>query len=288
MLNLGNILKRILNEGVSPNVINQSIDNKERVIVHYDDGKTHHTGTRLVEPYVYGQMDGVDAVRVFDFGIDTNTESPKWKTFIVGRIQSWEPNGEHFNRPPKERGYKQAHDYNNDGDRSFDMIMNQIHFDKSTFDDTLANVRLDRENAKNKKKGLSLDDMSKTGDKNDSDFVSRVQKNLNDRYSTLNKDMGVKSGDELRQQFVPNTKLNTTLNPLSPEVRDEIRRQNKNRRNREWYRRKKDKEWMDLADQGPIRSKEWQEENPEPYNPTGPIETENTPDVNVNPEVKQK
>ena len=264
MLNLDNILKEILLEEVSPSEIDASIDNKERVLVIYDDDKTHHDGKRIVEPYVHMRLkNGEEAVRVFFIKGDTNTSSPKWETYLLDRIKSWEPTGGHFNRPPKEQGWK-VQDYNRDGDKSASIIYNQVKFNDEDMNDSLANAKLDLANAK-AERGFNVNDVK--------NLASIVQRNLALRDKEL-KDKKVKQGDELRQIFQPNSRLNTTYSPFDKETKKELQRLNRNKKQRDrYFNVTRPEREIGLADKGPIRSKESKS------SVDGPVDIDNMPNA---------
>lgn len=158
MLNLYNILKNILQESVTPNEVNDAIDNKIQIIINYSDEENRAPKKRLIEPYAYGMTKSGNAVlRAYQYDGDTFRGKPKWKLFRLDRIQSWQPTEQHFNAQPKERGWN-AEDYNDNGDGSMTTIFNQVTFD---YDETtnnpyqkgsqLYNIRKKTDNLKNSK-----------------------------------------------------------------------------------------------------------------------------------------
>ena len=129
MLNLYDILHNILQESVTPNEVNDAIDNKLQVIINYSDEENRAPQKRLIEPYAYGMTKNGNAVlRAFQYSGDSYRGTPKWKFFRVDRIQSWQPTAQHFNAQPKERGWD-APPYNEQGDNSMSTIFNQVKFD---------------------------------------------------------------------------------------------------------------------------------------------------------------
>lgn len=136
MLNLYQILQNILNESVTPNEVNDAINNKIQVIINYSDEKNRAPNKRLIEPYAYGlTQSGNEVLRAYQYDGDTFRGKPKWKFFRLDRIQSWNPTENHFNAQPNERGWN-AEDYNMKGDDSMTTVFNQVHFD---YDETSNN-----------------------------------------------------------------------------------------------------------------------------------------------------
>lgn len=136
MLNLFQILKEVLNESVTPNDVNDAINNKLQVIINYSDEKNRAPKKRLIEPYAYGiTKAGNEVLRAYQYDGDTYRGKPKWKFFRLDRIQSWNPTETHFNAQPNERGWN-AEDYNTLGDESMTTVFNQVKFD---YDDTANN-----------------------------------------------------------------------------------------------------------------------------------------------------
>lgn len=129
MLNLYNILQNILSESVTPNEVNDAIDNKLQVIINYSDEKNSAPNKRLIEPYAYGvSKSGNSILRAYQYDGDTLRGKPKWKFFRLDRITSWNPTENHFNAQPNERGWN-AEDYNENGDNSMTTVINQVKFD---------------------------------------------------------------------------------------------------------------------------------------------------------------
>ena len=118
----------ILHESVSPERVNSAINNKNRILINYDDEKYHATGTRLVEPYDYGYTkSGNLAFRGFQYEGDTVRGIPKWKLFRLDRVINFKETDQKFNMQPKDNGWK-AEEYNPNGDGSLINVLNQVNF----------------------------------------------------------------------------------------------------------------------------------------------------------------
>lgn len=129
MLNLYDILNSVLTESVTPNEVNDAIDNKVQVIINYSDEENRAPNKRLIEPYAYGMTKGGNAVlRAYQYDGDTFRGKPKWKFFRLDRIQNWQPTEQHFNAQPNERGWE-AENYNDKGDKLMVNVFNQVKFD---------------------------------------------------------------------------------------------------------------------------------------------------------------
>ena len=128
MINLYEILQEILSESVTPQDVNDAIDNKLQVIINYSDEENHAPKKRLIEPYAYGMTKSGNAViRAFQYNGDTFRGIPKWKLFRLDRITNWQPTEQHFNAQPKERGWN-AEAYNEHGDNTMSNVLNQVVF----------------------------------------------------------------------------------------------------------------------------------------------------------------
>lgn len=134
-LNLYDILQRVLTESVSPNEVNDAIDNKIQVIINYSDEKNRAPEKRLIEPYVYGLSRAGNAVfRAYQYEGDTFRGKPKWKLFRLDRVTSWQPTNNHFNAEPMDRGWT-AEAYNENGDNSMSTVLNQVNLNYDSTSD---------------------------------------------------------------------------------------------------------------------------------------------------------
>ena len=126
MLNLYDILQKVLTESVPSDKVIDAIQNKYQVIINYSDEKARAPQKRLIEPYAYGISQAGNAVfRAFQYEGDTFRGKPKWKLFRLDRVTSWMKTDSHFNAEPKERGWN-AEDYNSSGDGSMATVLNQV------------------------------------------------------------------------------------------------------------------------------------------------------------------
>lgn len=131
LVHVGNVIKdALLMEMISPSSVIQAINNKEGVVVTYDDTtSTAHKGARYIEPYCYGTtLAGNDAVWCFQYYGDTKRGVPDWKLMRLDRFQSWQPSGEHFEAEPKARGWLAAA-FNPQSDKSMLNVYNVVKFD---------------------------------------------------------------------------------------------------------------------------------------------------------------
>jgi hypothetical protein len=136
ILNLYDILQKVLNESVSPENVVDAINNKTQVIIKYSDEKNRAPEKRLIEPYVYGiSRAGNSVFRAYQYEGDTFRGIPKWKLFRLDRVTDWQPTDNHFNAQPRERGWN-AEAYNEHGDNSMTTVLNQVSLD---YDETSDN-----------------------------------------------------------------------------------------------------------------------------------------------------
>ena len=138
-LNLYEILQKVLNESVGSNEVSDVIKGHNYVDITYTDEDSNAPGRRLIQPYAYGlSMAGNEILRAFQIEGDTLRGEPKWKTFRLDRITSWNPRKQTFNIPPPMQGYNSP-DYNSNGDGSMTKIFIQAKFDG--IDDSLGAER---------------------------------------------------------------------------------------------------------------------------------------------------
>mgnify|MGYP003290362276 CR=1 FL=1 len=120
-------MRRLLLENISPLDISSAINDKRCIIInyHYDDGS--FSGDRLIEPYVYGTLtSGNEAIRAFQYEGVSKRGVPKWKLFLVDRIQSWNPTRKTFTQEPRKEGLT-PFKYN-EGDLGFSTIFDRVEF----------------------------------------------------------------------------------------------------------------------------------------------------------------
>ena len=139
MLNLFEILQKVLNESVGSKDVADVITNHNYVDITYSDEDNNAPGRRLIQPYAYGvTRAGNECLRAFQVEGDTLRGEPKWKLFLLNRITSWNPRKQTFTVPPPMQGYN-APDYNSEGDGTMDRVLLQAKFDGTT--DTLGAER---------------------------------------------------------------------------------------------------------------------------------------------------
>lgn len=222
MLNLSNILKEVLKEDVSPQEVNDSINNKVQVVITYNDEKNRAPERRLIEPYAYGRSKAGNSVfRAFQYEGDTFRGIPKWKLFRLDRVTSWMPTENHFNADPKERKWSQIA-YNEQGDNSMSTVLNMVKFD---YDDTsnnpydkgsdLYNIRKRTDNIK-KSKNININQLNK---KHQDDIKnSDTQKAKDDFEAMLKRNLQITDKEKARRGFSlsnktqPNNNVDTQQN----------------------------------------------------------------------------
>lgn len=148
MLNLSDILHKVLNEAVGSTQVTDVIQNHNYVEINYVDEDSNAPGKRLIQPYAYGlSMAGNEVLRAFQMQGDTLRGEPGWKTFRLDRIVSWKPRKQTFNSPPPMQGYN-VPDYNDSGDGSMSTVYVQAQFGFNP-EDTLSFVKAQRDFVKN-------------------------------------------------------------------------------------------------------------------------------------------
>jgi len=119
-------IKPFLNEAVDSESVLQSIRNKNKVRIRYDDGQADNAGnpkgTRVIMPMAIGTTKkGYPVVRAYQEGGGSRRGVPKWKFFRLDRITSWTPLvNKKFNEPPLG--------YNFNGDRTMGTFIDNAKF----------------------------------------------------------------------------------------------------------------------------------------------------------------
>ena len=213
----------LLNEAVMPDVINDAINNRYRVLVNYDDEENHAVGTRLIEPYVLGYTKANNlAVRCYQYNGDTVRGVPKWKLMRLDRIINWKPTKQHFNQQPNEHGWN-AEDYNNEGDESLIRILNQVRFDNTSNNSFSPNNRLNdiRKNIDNIKKStpIKIDDFNSTDTTVKTDDIKNIEKQnidttTDDFQAMLNRNLAITDKEKAKRGFSL-SKNKQVNNPIS-------------------------------------------------------------------------
>ena len=133
-LRLSDIIKGLLNEGVSDDKVFDAIVNKYYVRIKYDDGirdnGTNSKGSRVIQPVAIGTTKkGYHVVRAFQPNGNSRRGAPKWKFFRLDRITSWRPmRNMRFNAPPDDS----FGEYNRTGDRTMGTFYGNAKFDDLT------------------------------------------------------------------------------------------------------------------------------------------------------------
>ena len=213
----------LLNEAVMPDVINDAINNRYRVIISYDDGENHVVGPRLIEPYVLFENEANHlALRSFQYEGATLRGIPKWKEFLLDKIVSWKPTKQHFFKPPNETGWTNIK-YNNEGDGSAIRILNQVRFDNTSNNSFSPNNRLNdiRKNIDNIKKStpIKIDDFNSTDTTVKTDDIKNIEKQnidttTDDFQAMLNRNLAITDKEKAKRGFSL-SKNKQVNNPIS-------------------------------------------------------------------------
>ena len=91
MKTLYKIFESIILEGVTPDVITNTIKNRKMARITYNGDNNNSKGMRTIVPFLYGiHNNGQVSIRAWQLGGETDTKIYRWKTFIVGSISTWE------------------------------------------------------------------------------------------------------------------------------------------------------------------------------------------------------
>ena len=120
-------IKPFLNEAIDSDSVLQSIRNKNKVRIRYDDqledngGNTK--GTRVIMPMAIGTTKkGYPVLRAWQEGGGSRRGVPKWKFFRLDRITSWIP-------LTKKKFFQAPDGYNPNGDRTMGQFIDNAKFD---------------------------------------------------------------------------------------------------------------------------------------------------------------
>ena len=121
--------KILLTESVSPNEVEDAIDNHYRVIVNYHSkGEDKNTGARVVEVYAYGLTKaGNPCFRGWQPYGDTTSKVPSWKLFRLDRVSAWKPTDQKFTHPA-DFYYKNIGKFNESGDETMSVVYKVAKF----------------------------------------------------------------------------------------------------------------------------------------------------------------
>lgn len=119
-------IKPFLNEEIDSDSVLQSIRNKNKVRIKYDDKMEDNggnsKGTRVIMPMAIGTTKkGYPVVRAWQEGGGSRRGVPKWKFFRLDRITSWQPlkNKKFFQAP---------NGYNPNGDKTMGTFIDNAKF----------------------------------------------------------------------------------------------------------------------------------------------------------------
>lgn len=131
MIDLFEIYKGIISEGVDINKVNDAINNHIVINVKYNDEEPDaKTLKRTIYVYAYGlTIAGNPVIRAYQTFGDSKRGKPAWKMFRLDRFLSWEPTRQQFWKPINELD-PNAPVYNPNGDKSMQVVYNQIDFNK--------------------------------------------------------------------------------------------------------------------------------------------------------------
>lgn len=129
-MKLTKIIKNLIVEGASSEVIQNSIRNKQIVSIYYmgdEDGQYTGKGWRLIEPVCFGRsLRDKEVLRAWEIsGVSYRGQKgerplPGWRLFIKEKIATYEPTRENFTNPRPG--------YNQNGDKSMKSIIINAKF----------------------------------------------------------------------------------------------------------------------------------------------------------------
>ena len=129
-LTLFDIIKGLINEGISNDEVLSAIHNRQYVKIKYDDtqpdGKGNPKGSRVIMPMAVGSTKaGNPVVRAYQQNGNSRRGAPQWKFFRLDRITSWVPLNKQFSAPPDDS-------YNYTGDNGMGHFIDNVKFSFNT------------------------------------------------------------------------------------------------------------------------------------------------------------
>ena len=135
-------INQFLNEAIDGDSVLQSIRNKNKVRIKYDDGMGDNggnpKGSRIIMPMAIGTTKkGYPVVRAYQEGGGSRRGTPKWKFFRLDRITSWTPLN-------KKKFFQAPNGYNPNGDKTMGTFI-----DNAKFNDFISPLERQRQQFKN-------------------------------------------------------------------------------------------------------------------------------------------
>lgn len=128
---LNNIIleSEVITEGyVTPNMVINIMNNRQRVSIWYDAGDGQGVGKRTIDIYAYGlSKAGNRVIRAFQPFGDTKTKKPAWKFFIIDKITKMEPTNYKIYSPISDLS-TDIPKWNPNGDKTMSTVYNTIDF----------------------------------------------------------------------------------------------------------------------------------------------------------------
>lgn len=143
-ISLRDIIKRVIQESIDADSVEDAIDNKYYVRIKYDDQRKDKSGkskgSRLIRPLAIGTTKKDNpVVRAFQDNGSSRKGAPNYKYFRLDRIESWKPmkHKNFYDIPDSKFG-----EYNRTGDRSMGTFYKNAQFDD--MDGPLNQIRAQR------------------------------------------------------------------------------------------------------------------------------------------------
>ena len=121
-MKLTEVFKLLITEIASVDSVRKSIEDKQKIIMYYDDDEPGGRGLRLIEPVALGRSKrGNLVLRAWDEegashrGYLGTRPMPGWRLFKLDKILSYKPSGENFNTPRPN--------FNSTGDKDMTSII---------------------------------------------------------------------------------------------------------------------------------------------------------------------
>lgn len=116
--------RKLINEVVSKEQIEDAIDSRRRVKISYQGGIESKPETRYVDVYALGTSKGNnEVIRVYQpFGYSTKQDATGWKLLRTDRIMKWEPTNFKFSSKSVDKISGDVGKRNPSGDRSMSSV----------------------------------------------------------------------------------------------------------------------------------------------------------------------
>lgn len=179
--------RKLINEVVSKEQIEDAIDSRRRIKISYQGGIESKPETRYVDVYALGTSKGNnEVIRVYQpFGYSTKQDATGWKLLRTDRIMKWEPTNFKFSSKSVDKISGDVGKRNPNGDRSISSVSHWNNTPRFNDDSEINNepIQQVQKNYQPKKQVSSVNKPIKKQDSNNP-VVNNTGNNNNNNTTT--------------------------------------------------------------------------------------------------------